>query len=76
MAGLNLMGGGALYSGNYQAAAVPRPANNPSSTIAQRAGFGITTPGSGVSRVPAYGSLAVGIAGVGVLLWLWYSLPR
>ena len=70
MAGLNLLGGM-----NYGPAAVPIAANTPSSTIAQRA-YGISTPGAGTSKVPAYGSVALGALGAAVLVWLWYSLPR
>ena len=71
MPGLNLnMGarGGA-------AAPLPYAANNPASTISQKA-FGITQGTRGLSRVPAYGSVGLGLAGVVVLVWLWYSLPR
>lgn len=71
MAGLNLNVGG---YGSAGAAKLPYAANAPSSTISQKA-FGITT-GPSLSRVPAYGSVGLGVAGAAVLVWLWYSLPR
>jgi hypothetical protein len=74
VAGMNLLGG-ASYGSSYGSAALPRAANPPSSTIAQQA-YGISTPGAGVSKVPAYGTVALGAAGALVLVWLWYSLPR
>ena len=71
MAGLNLNVGG---YGKAGAASVPYAANPPSSTISQKA-FGITA-GTAGSKVPAYGSVGLGVAGAAVLVWLWYSLPR
>jgi hypothetical protein len=72
MAGLNLNVGG--YGQALGSASMPYAANAPSSTISQKA-FGVTS-GEGLSRVPAYGSVGLGLAGAAVLLWLWYSLPR
>jgi hypothetical protein len=72
MAGLNLNVGG--YGQALGSAKLPYAANAPSSTISQKA-FGVTT-GGGLSRVPAYGSVGLGLAGAVVLVWLWYSLPR
>lgn len=72
MAGLNLNVGG---WGGGTGGPLPQAANNPSSTISQRA-FGITAGTQGLSRVPAYGSVGLGLAGAVVLAWLWYSLPR
>jgi len=72
MAGLNLNVGG--YGQALGSAKLPYAANAPSSTISQKA-FGITS-GTGLSRVPAYGSVGAGLIGAGILLWLWYSLPR
>lgn len=73
MAGLALNVGG-FGSAGSGGGALPMAANPPSSNISQRA-FGISTGQAG-SRVPAYGSVGLGLAGAAVLLWLWYSLPR
>jgi hypothetical protein len=73
MAGLSLRTAG---SAGFAPASVPVAANAPSSNIAQRA-YGVQANGlNGMSRVPAYGSVALGLAGAAVLVWLWYSLPR
>jgi hypothetical protein len=72
VAGLNLNVGGYGTAGS---ARLPYAANNPSSTISQKA-FGITTGVAAGSKVPAYGSLTLGIVGTAILVWLWYSLPR
>ena len=73
MAGLTLGVGG--FGSGIAAAKLPIAANAPSSTISQKA-FGVTTGTAGLSRVPAYGTLTVGVAAAAVLVWLWYSLPR
>ena len=72
MAGLSLNVGGYGTAGS---GALPVAANNPSSTITQKA-FGVSTGAEGQSRVPAYGSVGLGLLGAAVLVWLWYSLPR
>ena len=76
MAGLSMkmgaFGGGSGYTGG---GLMPSAANAPSSTIAQRA-YGIQAGVTGQSRVPAYGSVGLGLLGAAVLVWLWYSLPR
>lgn len=74
MSGLSLNVGGYGGARGSAAAGLPYAANNPSSTISQKA-FGIQAGATG-SRVPAYGSVGVGLLGAAVLVWLWYSLPR
>lgn len=74
MAGLS-MRMGAFGGANTGSGLMPNAANAPSSTIAQRA-YGIQAGVTGQSRVPAYGSVGLGLLGAGILVWLWYSLPR
>lgn len=76
MAGLSLglMGSAGLGG----AGAIPRSAGvSPGApTISQKA-FGITSAqGSPGPRTAGFGTVALGIAGAAVLVWLWYSLPR
>ena len=74
MSGLSLNVGG--FGGQTAGkAGLPYAANNPASTISQKA-FGIQAGLSGQSKGPAYGSVGLGLLGAAVLVWLWYSLPR
>lgn len=76
MAGLNLgMGtfGGAMPQGALPAAASVSPG---APTIAQRA-FGIQSANQSVGpRTAGFGTVALGIAGAAILVYLWWSLPR
>jgi hypothetical protein len=74
MAGLSLNVGGYGAGRAQSSSGVPMAANAPSSNIAQRA-YGIQEGQAG-SRVPAYGSVGLGLLGAAVLIWLWVSLPR
>ena len=74
MAGLSLNMGGNVGARSRASAGLPFAANAPSSTIAQKA-YGIQQGAEG-SRVPAYGSVGLGLLGAAVLVWLWVSLPR
>lgn len=78
MSGLNLMGSGTgtLSAGVY-AATPPSMAGSPAAaTISSRAyGVGSDGPSTG-PRTAAYGTVLAGVAGVGLLLYLWWSLPR
>jgi hypothetical protein len=75
-AGLSLRTGvSGTYSPMTPASASPSTSN---STIAQKA-YGITgtgAPTDGGSPIAGYGSMAVGIAALAGLIYLWYSLPR
>jgi hypothetical protein len=83
VAGLSLMaragGSGALWSGGSGNFTPLTPASALPSTapIAQQA-YGIS--GSGAStwdpRVSWFGSIGVGVVSVGLLAYLWWSLPR
>lgn len=77
MSGLSL-GAAGYASGGYGAAALPAQAGNPAgpSTIGVKA-FGIQTADTAVGpRTAGFGTVALGIAGVLVLVFLWKSLPR
>jgi hypothetical protein len=69
---------GANFGVAVPAAALPPSyAQDPSGgTISSRA-YGIAGASAGGGpKTAAYGSVGAGLAGVAVLLWLWYSLPR
>jgi hypothetical protein len=67
---------GAFGSG-YASAAVPTATSNPGSATVSQAAFGIgTSQTAGGPRTAGFGTMAAGAAGVAVLLFLWYSLPR
>lgn len=76
MPGLSLRTGiqaGANYSPMTPASANPSTA---SASIGQKA-YGINGSGTGIGpRTAAYGGVGVGVACVGLLVYLWYSLPR
>lgn len=75
MAGLNLSMG--AYGGPMSQGALPVAANNPSSTISQKA-FGVFSQQAGNCgpRTAGYGTVLLGLAGAAILVYLWYSLPR
>jgi hypothetical protein len=78
MAGLGLNVGGYGSVASSQAASLPAQAGNPAgpSTIGVKA-FGITTSQTDVGpRTAGFGTVALGLAGVGILIFLWKSLPR
>ena len=75
MAGLSLNVGGYGGATSDGTGGLPYAANNPASTISQKA-FGIQAGLETGSKVPAYGSVGLGLFGAFVLVWLWYSLPR
>jgi len=75
VAGLSLSMGayGGQYAGTLPHAAGVSPG---APTISQQA-FGTWSQNSAAgSPVAAVGVVTLGILGAGVLLWLWYSLPR
>lgn len=76
MAGLSLSTGiraGANYSPMTPAAATPPTARN---TIAQAA-YGINGSGANYGpRTAGYGSVGVGLVSIGLLIFIWWSLPR
>lgn len=75
MAGLSLSMG--AYGGATQGAMPHAAGVSPGApTITQQA-FGTWSQNSAAgSPVAAAGVVTLGLIGVGVLLWLWYSLPR
>jgi len=77
MAGLSL-GAAGYAAGGYAPAAVPAQAGNPAgpSTIGMKA-FGIGTSQTDVGpRTAGLGTVALGLAGAAILVFLWKSLPR
>lgn len=80
MAGMNLRTGatgsvvGSLYGG-YGGAAVPAASGVPEgpTTITQQA-FGVP-PAGGTSRV-GLSAAAIGTAALGILVFIWWALPR
>jgi hypothetical protein len=75
MSGLSL--GMGAYGAQMPQGALPVAANNPSSTISQKA-FGIYSQQSGAvgPRTAGYGTVVLGVAGAAILAWLWWTLPR
>jgi hypothetical protein len=76
MAGLSLNVG--AYGGSMSQGALPNAAMTPEAprTIGQQA-FGVWSQQSQAGpATAAIGTVALGIAGLIVLGWLWYSLPR
>jgi hypothetical protein len=77
MAGLQLRAG--TFGGPMRQGAVPHAAGVSAGapTISQKA-FGVTSqqsPGAGPSTA-GFGTVALGLAGVAILVYLWWSLPR
>ena len=73
MAGLSLGVGARGYVGN---GGMPDAANSPTGpTIAQKA-FGITASTDSAGARAANGTLIIGAAAAGLLVWLWWTLPR
>jgi hypothetical protein len=76
MSGLSLGTWGSGYAG----AAVPAQAVvSPGAPTISQKGFGIMTAGQTGAigpRTAGFGTVTLGLAGVAVLLYLWYSLPR
>lgn len=77
MAGLSL--GVGAYGGAMSQGALPSSAGvSPGApTISQKA-FGVFSQQAGAvgPRTAGFGTVALGLAGAGILLYLWYSLPR
>ena len=74
MAGLSL----GVYGGGMSQGAVPAAAGAAPGvpTISQKA-FGIYSQQTRTGpRTAGYGTVALGVAGAAILVWLWYSLPR
>lgn len=75
MAGLNLRGGGQAGAGvGFTAGTAASPASAAGSTVTQQA-YGVTADSTGPSTAKN-GTVIAGLAGVGLLLFLWYTLPR
>lgn len=75
MAGLYLRAG---LGTSVPAAALPPSyaQDQDGQTISARA-YGIAgASGAGQPKTAAYGSVGVGLVALGVLAWVWYSLPR
>ena len=77
MSGLSLSMG--AYGGSMSQGAVPVAAGvSPGApTISQKA-FGVFSQQSGAvgPRTAGFGTVALGLAGAAVLVYLWWSLPR
>lgn len=71
MAGLNLRGNGMAGAGFTATAAAPPSA---SGTTATQQAYG-TAPSAG-PKTAATGTIIAGLAGAGLLLFLWSTLPR
>jgi hypothetical protein len=73
-------GGGTVYQGPVampaaQAAGSSGVANGQARTIAQRA-YGITASPQAGPRTAHYGTVLSGIVSIGLLVFIWWSLPR
>lgn len=76
MAGLNLSMG--AFGGSMSQGAVPVAAGvSPGApTIGQKA-FGVMSANQSVGpRTAGFGTVALGLAGAAILVYLWWSLPR
>ncbi len=74
MAGLSLgvMGSAGMAGAMPYAAGVSPGAP----TIGKQAFGAYSQQTAGGPRTAGFGTVALGLAGAGILLWLWYSLPR
>lgn len=72
MAGLNLRGS---VSANTSGVAFAQAPSQSGRTITEQA-YGISSGASGSGSCAGWGAHIAGIASLGVLLYLWYSLPR
>jgi hypothetical protein len=73
-------GGGTVYQGPVampaaQAAGSTGVANGQAQTIAQRA-YGITSSPQAGPRTAHYGVVGSGLISIGILVFIWWSLPR
>jgi hypothetical protein len=70
------LGGSGTVSG-FSGASVPAAAQTPTGprTIGQQA-FGIVSGDSGGSDTPAYAIMGGGALALGLLVFIWWSLPR
>lgn len=82
MSGLSLnmgaFGSGSASTGGYPAAATPAaasPSPQGPTTIGQKA-FGVVTGSEGQYPCAGWALLASGPVALGLLAWIWYSLPR
>ncbi|HEV2241810.1 MAG TPA: hypothetical protein VGR98_12270 [Streptosporangiaceae bacterium] len=78
--GTSAFGRGTVYSGPVftpaaQAAGSTGVANGQAQTISQRA-FGITQSPQAGPRTAHYGSVGSLLLGIGILWFIWWSLPR
>jgi hypothetical protein len=71
--------GASVFSGGFNGAMTPSatPASPQASglTVGQQA-FGITAGGGVGPRTAAYGTVGGGVLAVGLLIFIWWSLPR
>lgn len=80
MSGLQLnmgLNGQGQFGSGFAGAAVPAAAQQPQgpSTISEKA-FGVVSPGSGGVSAAHAALLLGGVASMGLLVWLYWSLPR
>lgn len=65
-----------MGSAGVASAVPPSYAGSPAgATISARA-YGVGSSGSGGPRTAALGGCIAGVAGIAVLVYLWWSLPR
>lgn len=75
MAGLSLRTG-VTVGGGYSPMAQPAAMSPTATSVAQRA-YGINGTGGGNgNRAAGLGSTAIGTVALGLLVYLWWSLPR
>jgi hypothetical protein len=70
--------GASVFAGGFPGAAVPAAAGvSPQgpSTVGQQA-FGIVAGDSGGSNTPLYAAIGGGAAALGLMVFIWWSLPR
>ena len=80
MAGLSLNTGlgGSVFAGGYSGAATPAAAGATAqgpTTVTAKA-FGIVTGGEGSYRTGLYAAFGGGTLALGLLIFIWWSLPR
>lgn len=75
-AGASIRGGGGIGSGSYTPL-TPASALPPTNNIAQQA-YGINGSGGATwnPNISSWGSVGVGLISMGLLVYLWWSLPR
>ena len=70
--------GSSVFANGYPGAATPlaaAPTPQGNTSVGQKA-FGIVTGGGGYYRTGLWASAGGGALALGLLIWIWWSLPR